>query len=280
MSNRMKDILADTLTEKELELMPNAFDVLGELLIFAEFPSELEKKEKVIGERILKRFKHIKTVLKKTRKFSGIFRLPKMKIIAGRRRKETLYRENGVQLLLHPEKVYFSPRLSTERKRIAELVLPNESVLVMFSGCGVYPAVIAKNAKPKHIVGIEINPAAHTYAGRNVLLNKTENITIFCGDVCKVIPSLHETFDRIIMPLPKSASDFLATTLIVVHPGTIIHLYDFVEQKNFPDESIARIDAIMKEKKQQYSIIHSTLCGQYAPGAYRACIDIRIENLE
>ena len=77
------------------------------------------------------------------------------------------------------EKVYFSPRLATERLRIAKLVKKNESVLVMFSGSGAYPLVIAKNSNPNIIYGIEVNPIAHKYAEQNIFLNKITFIYCF-----------------------------------------------------------------------------------------------------
>src|SRR3989344_7746912 len=139
----LKFYLKDKLTAKELKFAPSSFDVVGDILIFSEFPKELAKKEKIIGETILKNYHHIKTVLKKTKKYSGKFRTPKLKVIAGEKRKETVCRENNVLIKLDVEKVYFSPRMSSERKRIVSFIKPNESVLVMFSGSAPYPLVIA-----------------------------------------------------------------------------------------------------------------------------------------
>ena len=86
---------------------------------------------------------------------------------------------------MNVEKVYFSPRLSEERKRIFQQVKNNETILVMFSGIAVYPIVISKNTKAKAIVGIEINPIAHKYALENLKLNKISNVKLFLDDVKK-----------------------------------------------------------------------------------------------
>ncbi len=168
MKQNLKHLLKGKLTDRELKFMPTSFDIVGDILIFSDFPKELEKKEKFIGECILENFKNIKTILKKTRKYSGKFRTPKLKIIAGEKRKEALYKENNAQIKLNVEKVYFSPRLAGERKRIASLVKEKESVLVMFSGSGIYPIVLGRNSNCKIIYGIEINPIAHKYALYNV----------------------------------------------------------------------------------------------------------------
>ncbi|MBI2647510.1 class I SAM-dependent methyltransferase family protein, partial [Candidatus Woesearchaeota archaeon] len=147
MKQNLKYYLKNNFSKKELKLVPSSFDVIGDILIFSDFPKELLKKEKLIGETILKNYKHIKTVLKKTKKYSGRFRTPKLKVIAGEKRKEAICKENNVLIKLDVEKVYFSPRMASERKRIAGLIRQNESILVMFSGSGIYTLVIAKNTK-------------------------------------------------------------------------------------------------------------------------------------
>ena len=60
----------------------------------------------------------------------------------------------------------------------SNVVKKGEDVLVMFSGSGVYPCVIAKNSKPKSVVEIEINPVAHEYALENLKLNKCSNVVV------------------------------------------------------------------------------------------------------
>src|SRR3989344_8745195 len=131
MKKNLKYYLKGKLSEKELQLVPTSFDVVGDIMIFSEFPKELNKKEKLIGDTILETYPHIKTILKKTRKSSGKFRTARLKVIAGEKRKETTHKENNVFIKLDVEKVYFSPRMSSERKRITDLIKPNESVLVM-----------------------------------------------------------------------------------------------------------------------------------------------------
>ena len=171
MSNRLKDILRKKLSKKELNLVPSSYDIIGNILIFSEFPKQLLKKEKTIGNTIIKNYKNIKSIYKKTKKYSGKYRTLKLKLLAGENNKETIHKENNVRLKLNVEKIYFSPRLSEERKRIFKQVKNNETILVMFSGCGIYPLVISKNTKTKNIIGIEINPTAHKYALENIKLN-------------------------------------------------------------------------------------------------------------
>jgi tRNA (guanine37-N1)-methyltransferase len=182
-----KDFLKEQLTEEEQSHLKTSFDALGTIAII-EVDKELEKKEKIIGNAILESNPAIKTVVKKVGHHGGEFRTQKVKVIAGADTKESIYKENGISLKLNVEEVYFSPRLSTERKRIADLVKPGEDVLVMFSGCAPYPCVLAKNTEAKSIVGIEINPVGHKYGVENIRRNKIDNTILYNGDVRKVLP--------------------------------------------------------------------------------------------
>lgn len=268
---KLKQALKNKLTKKELNLLPSSFDIVGDILIFAEFPKELSKKEKLIGNETLKLMKNINVVCKKAKKYSGKYRLPKLKIIAGEKRKETIYKENNIRLKLNVETVYFSQRLSTERKRINSLVKPKETVLIMFSGCAPYPINIAKNTKAKEIYAIEANPTAHKYAMENVKLNKINNIKLFKGDVKKIMPKLNKKFDRILMPLPKKAETFLGLAISRIKKKGIIHLYMFSEEQKINKKNIYTIIS-----KKRFKILKIVKCGQFSPRTFRICVDFKV----
>jgi len=274
-SGPLKEALKKVLTKKQLALLPSSFDVVGDILIFADFPDELKTREKLIGKTIIRLFKQVRVVCKKTRNYSGTFRLPKLKILAGEKRKKTEHKENNIRLRLNVENVYFSPRSSTERLRIASLVKKRESVLVMFSGCAPFCCVIAKNAGPKEVYGIEINPAAHKFAEENIKINKLNNIQLFNGDVSTVLPALNKKFDRVLMPLPKGAESFLPLAVSAAKKGAVIHFYDFVSEEEFP-ASKDKVKSACKALKKKCKILKLTKCGQFSPRVYRICIDFRI----
>jgi len=276
MSNKLKDILRKKLTKKELNLVPSSFDMIGSIIIFSDFPKELSKKEKVIGNEILKNFKQIKSIFKKTKKYSGRFRTPKLKLVVGENNKETIYKENNIRLKLNVEKVYFSPRLSEERKRIFRQIKNNEAILVMFSGVAVYPLVIAKNSNAKEIYGIETNPIAHKYALENLTLNKINNVKLILGDVKKEIPKLNKKFNRIIMPLPKGAEEFLNLALNKIKRNGIIHFYSFSEENKY-EKIIKIINLECKKKKKECKILKIVKCGHFSPRVNRICVDFKVK---
>jgi tRNA (guanine37-N1)-methyltransferase len=192
----LKKAIEQKLSKKELSALRRAFDITGSIAIL-EIPKELEKKEKLLAETILKIQKNTKTVVKKAGIHATDYRIQRMKHLAGVKTKETIHKEHGIRLKLNVETVYFSPRLANERKRIAKQIKPGESILVMFSGCAPYPCVIAKNTKAKGIIGIELNPTGHKYGLQNIKLNKIRNTKLLQGDVKKMVPKLKQKFDRI-----------------------------------------------------------------------------------
>ena len=186
----LKELLKSKLSEKELEHLRKGFDIIGSIAII-EIPKELVKKEKLIAQTLLESNSVIKTVAKKVGIHKGEFRTQKIKIIAGEKNKEGEYKESGCRFKLNVEKCYFSPRLSHERLRIASQIKEGEEILVMFSGVGPYPIVLAKNSPAKKIIGIELNPIAHKYSIENINLNKIQNkVDVYNSDVKKITPLL------------------------------------------------------------------------------------------
>jgi tRNA (guanine37-N1)-methyltransferase len=237
--------------------IPRSYEVIGDILIFSDFP-----KNKKLAEKYLNN--HIKVITKKSKNFSGKYRLPKLKILAGEKRKTTIHIENQIKLKVNPEKAYFSSKLSSERLRIAKQVKKTEKVLVMFSGIAPFPITIYKHSKPKEIHAIEINPKAHKLAQENLKLNKIKNIYLYKGNVKKVLPKLKK-FDRIVMPAPKNADQFLDLALKHLNKKGIIHLYTFAREEDF------------KELKNKYKKFKPKLkkCGQTSPRIYRVCLDLK-----
>ncbi len=252
------------INERRYKKIPKSFDVVGEILIFTDFPKELKNKEKLVGEYLIKKFKNIKTVAKKSKKYSGKLRTAKLKILAGDKSKETIHKESGLRFKVNPEKVYFSPRSGTERLRIANLVKKDEEVLVMFSGIAPFALVISKHSKAKEIFTIELNKQGHKYTQENIILNKIKNVIPIQGDVRKVTPN--KKFDRIIMPLPSAAESFLNLALKHLKPKGTIHLYKFEKEENFKK---------LKEKYSKKFKVKLVKAGTPAPGKYRVCLDLQ-----
>jgi len=271
----LKEALKGKLNEKEMEMLPRAFDMIGSIAI-AEIPPALKKKEKLIAQTLLNQNRHLSTVLNKAGKFKGRLRTRKLRFLAGKDVRETEYHENGCRFRFNVETSYFSPRLSNDRLEIARQVKKGEKVLVMFSGVAPYPIVIARNSKAKEVYAIELNRVASKYAMKNVLLNKVlDRVHIIQGDVKKKIPEMKGKkilFDRIVMARPQLKEDFLKDALKVSKKNTIIHFYDFLFEEEMPRRALDKI----KKSVKRFKILGWKRCGEIGPRKYRMRVDFRV----
>src|SRR5659263_193684 len=122
-----------------LEQAPGAYELIGDIAIIDQH------EENVLDiANVLLQHKNIRTVFQATSAVSGEFRTRELLFIAGEKKIETLYRENGCRYLLDVSSVYFTPRLSTERMRIAGQVTDQEKIVDMFAGIGPFSILIAK----------------------------------------------------------------------------------------------------------------------------------------
>ncbi|MDI6730097.1 MAG: class I SAM-dependent methyltransferase family protein [Candidatus Altarchaeum sp.] len=277
MKQSLKIFFGKILTDDEIKLMNRSFDVIGDIAII-EIPPELETKKKKIGKAVLN-FKHIKVVAAKAGIFEGEYRTRKLEIIAGENRKETTHTEFGCRYLLNVEEVYFSERLGNERLRIAQQVKEEEKILIMFAGAGPYPVLIARMKKIEKknvdIYAIELNPVGYKYMVENVRLNKV-NVRCILGDVKTKTPKLGMKFNRILMPLPKDAGNFLDTALNAINEGGIIHYYGFSDNKEIFAEEVKKQ---CENLGYDVEISDVVACGAYSPGVNRVCVDLKIKNL-
>lgn len=270
----LKKALAEKLPREALEKLKTSFDIIGDIAIL-EIDEEMIPYEKMMAEFLLDTHKNVETVLKKAGTHKGDFRTQDLQYVAGVDKRETIHKENGVRLKLKVGEVYFSGRLSTERTRIMKLVRKGERILVMFAGCGPYTCVLGKNTQAKEVIGVEWNPEGHKYATENIQLNKIKNAVSYCGNVREVVPQLEGTFDRILMPLPKNAGDFLDVALTKAKKSTIVHMYDFLHEDDF-HIAHEKIESACKTKNLRCKILNTVKCGQHAPRVYRICVDFEI----
>jgi tRNA (guanine37-N1)-methyltransferase len=272
---KLKKRLEESFSASELECLVGAYDMVGDIAIVI-IPRQLESREHLIAEAILKSNRKIKVVAKRAGNYGGEFRTIPLQVLAGENRKETEVTESGIRLLVNPETVYYSVRSGNERRRLASLVEPNESVLVLFSGIAPYPLIISKHSHAKSVVGIEKNPQAHAYGIENLCRNKKQkNIRLYLGDVKEVLPSLVTAFDRVIMPLPTRGEEFLPCVLQVLKPNGSLHFYDMQRPELFGQSAEKIVSACAVENR---TVLSSSIvkCGHCAPRIYRICIDAKI----
>lgn len=266
----LKEALHGKLPAEALERLKTAYDQVGAIAIL-EIDDDLKDYDAVIGETLLSTKPKIRTALAKDSGHEGTYRTQRMRLLAGEDTRIGLHKENGVTLAVDVEEVYFSSRLSTERKRVMGLVTPGERVLVMFSGCGPYTCVLSKNTEASEVIGVEINPKGHELAEENIRRNKLRNAKTYCGDVREVVPGLG-AFDRILMPLPKSAETFLDVALAAAAEKATIHFYAFLHEEEYTTAH-GWIREACERAGVACEILETVRCGQQAPRVYRFCVD-------
>ncbi len=270
----IKELLKEKLSEEELKLVRRSFEIIGDIVII-EIPDKIMHAKNEIVNAILARHKHVKTILRKVGEVSGEFRIAKYEPVYGKKT-ETIVKEHGCRFYVDPTKVYYSVKLSGERERIAKLVREGERVLVMFAGVGPYAIVIAKLAKPSEVVGVELNPVAADYFRKNVVLNKVDNVKVFEGDVRDIVPKLRGKFDRILMPAPYSAEDFVYLLPEKVKSGSWVHYYTF-ESENEEKNLGNKVKELFAKHGMDAKVVKIKKCGSFAPYVNRYVVDVVVE---
>ena len=159
--------------------------------------------------------------------------------------------------------------------RILEQVKDEESVMVMFSGVGVYGIIIAKKQPlVKEIVCIEISPLAFEYMEENIKLNKVEDkITPILGDVKEKCKDWYGRFDRVIMPLPHEAWKYLVDASKCLKNKGTIHMY-LIEKEENVDEKVKEIITEFGKKINKNILYKIQKVLPYAPRTNKYRIDI------
>ncbi|MBW6442248.1 hypothetical protein K0A97_00495 [Patescibacteria group bacterium] len=258
---------------------PRAFDVFGNIAL-VKFPPDFKLKDKKkYAQDLLKKNSYIKTILEKTGKFKGRLRKQETKYLAGEKTKEILHKENNCIFRFNIDTTYFSPRLSNERKEIANFVKKNERVLVMFAGVAPYPIVIAKHSASKEIYSNELNREANKYAKLNIELNKVKDrVFLLPGDIKRVTKNLldkKENFDVIVMPRPQLKDSFLKEAFSLSKKGTRIFYYDFCKREEF-DSVLKKIKTESENSNKKIKILGLKKAGEIAPYRFRVRVDFKI----
>lgn len=276
----LKEALKGKLTEAEFGFLVSSFDSVGNVAII-EIPRELEKKERIIANALLSINPRFVTVAKKAGAHKGRFRAEPLKVLAGKKSLVAVYRESGCEFRIHLGKVFFSPRLGTERLRIAKLIRPGEVVGALFAGVGPFPIVFAKNSQMKKAVAVELNPVAVSDMLFNIEKNKvSEKVVPVLGDVNKVVTGkFRGAFDRICMPMPHGSEDFLDAALAGANPaGCTIHFYAFGPASDPFSLLKERIQSRCREKGLSCRFLLAKKVRSFSKEILQAVIDFRVNQ--
>ena len=276
MTKMLKRVLQDIISEEENKQLISAFDQIGDIII-VRIPDSLISKKQIIGKTLLEQVSTANSVFYQSSPIEGDFRTRQLEIIAGEDKTQTEYKENGCRFIVDVEKAFFSPRLSTERERIAGLVKDKEIVINMFGGVGMFSLLAAKNTACT-VYNIDLNPVAAHLCKENVQINKLKGDVISLnGDATKIInEQLVGKADRVLMLLPERSDEFLESALNGLKNKGIIHYYSHMHADKKQDAAKLSEEHFMSVNKTNAEIITSRNVRPVGPRFYQTVVDVEI----
>jgi tRNA (guanine37-N1)-methyltransferase len=273
------EVLENQLPPYLLASLPRAVDIVGDIAMI-EIPPELKAHESLIGEAVLKTHRNIRTVLAKVGAVSGTYRLREFDIIAGEPRTETVHKEYGCRYHVDVAKVYFSPRLSNEHRRVASLVQEGETVVDLFAGVGPFSVLIAKNHGNAKVYAVDVNPEAIELLKRNIRLNRVQDrVFPILGNARQVIrDKLTGVADRVIMNLPEKAIKFVDAACGATKPaGGTVHFYGFIRLPDTLENMKLRFsEAVEKAGRKVDGFLFTKAIRETAPYEWQTVLDAKI----
>jgi len=274
----LKKALESILSPQESEDLISAFDQIGDIII-VRIPDSLLPKKKLIGETLLNEVKIVRSVFYQASPVEGDFRTRNLEILAGEDKTETEYKEFGCRFRVDVANAFFSPRLSTERERIANLIEDGETMVNMFAGVGMFSIMAAKKKKCT-VYSLDINPVASRLCEKNIELNKLAgNVISINGDTSKIIEErLENKSDRTLMLLPERSDEFLESAIKTTKNGGIIHYYSHIHADKKSDAGKLSEKHYLEVTPVKSKILTSKIVRPVGPRYYQTVVDVKISK--
>lgn len=280
MPHMLKNILSNILSSDEVSQVYSAFDQIGDIVII-KIPNELMPKKKFIADTILAHVKSAKAVFAQVSPVGGDYRVRNLEFIAGENRTITEYKEHGCRFRVDVAKTYFSPRLSTERLRIANMVGEGETIVNMFAGVGTYSILMARMNKTCKVYSIDSNAVAAELCEANAKLNKVQDrVVSIHGDAGEVIKDkLAGQADRVLMPLPESAKEFVDSAVLALKKKGVVHYFIHIRADNKKtSKNLGLQDAHKAFVKYNHIVQQARVVRGVGPRIYQIVADVLVKT--
>jgi tRNA (guanine37-N1)-methyltransferase len=278
---RLRRTLAEDRQSLDFAGVYSAFDIIGDIAIIKP-PSSSNISVAEVADAVMKRHRNVKAVFSQATEVHGNFRLRGLVHVAGENRTFTVHRESNCSFRVDVAKCFFSPRLSGERARIANLVQQGETVVNMFAGVACFSIVIAKHVSGTRIYSIDINPVAVNLMSENVRLNRVYGAVIpILGDAKTVIQDrLRGCADRVLMPLPEKALEYLPFAVSALKPsgGWIhVHMFEHAAKKEDPAEKTrVRLSEALNGLEVKFEAPNVRIVRSTGPNWWQTVADVNI----
>ena len=264
-----------------LARLTKGVDVIGDVAIL-KLSEGFQDEKHQIAESLLDLAPYLGVVLEQTGPVGSQFRTRKLEWLAGEHRTETVHREFDCQYKVNVETTYFSPRLSRERKRIADLVSTGECVVNFFAGVGSFSIMIARHSHPSRIYSIDINPAAVRYHAINNMLNGVrDTIDLICGDANRLVStSFMGRANRVLLPLPELALESLPTARSALkNERGMIHCYVFIDSNRRSEagkQALLKLGPVLQRVGATEETVKAHVVRSVGPCRYQVCLDMHM----
>lgn len=287
MTRMLRAALRGAIGDGEAALAYSSFDQVGHTVI-VRVPDGLRHRRAEIGAALLAAVKPARSVYAQSSDVSGEHRTRGLELIAGVDEPVTVHVEHGFRLEVDVRGAFFSPRLATERQRIAGAVRAGETVLNMFGGVGAF-SVAAAVAAECTVYSVDVNPVA----ARLCEANAARNARRMAGRIVSVLGDAREVAaarfgegagegrlqaDRTLMLLPERSDEFLADAARATADGGTIHYYAHVhadKKAGAPAEAERRFRAASPVRAE---IAGSRVVRAIGPRYYQAAVDAVISK--
>jgi tRNA wybutosine-synthesizing protein 2 len=254
--------------------LPRKWKKIG-TVVTIKVPEELSPYKEIIG-KVYADALGCTTTLNELSGISGVYRKPVVEVIFGSPITETIHVENGIRFMVDPQKIMFSSGNMAERRRMAAISHPKETVVDLFAGIGYFTLPIAVYCKPKNIVACEINPVAYEYLCANVVLNHVSSIVEpRLGDNRQTAPK--DCADRVILGYLHDPQAYLpvAFECLKDHTG-VLHYHALAPVEAIPQQPLTHLKQAALKYGCQVDLLKVTLVKSYAPKINHVVLDVRV----
>ncbi|MFA4826064.1 MAG: class I SAM-dependent methyltransferase family protein [Methanoregula sp.] len=227
----------------------------------------IQERDVAGAQKILASRPSLHTIVFAKGEVSGEYRTREFEVLAGAPTTRTEVIEYGHRFHVDLAAAYFSARLSSERQRILQQTGRNEIVLDMFAGVG--PFAITLAARAALVVASDLNPQAVELMLENIAQNRTRNVIPVLADARRLAGIFPWQFDRIVMNLPLSGTEFLPEAFRLCKAGGTIHFYSLVSEEGEHRECIHGLGG---------EVIAERVVRSYSPGQWHAVYDICVKS--
>jgi tRNA (guanine37-N1)-methyltransferase len=118
----------------------------------------------------------------------------------------------------------------------------------------------------------------------NVLFNKVVGKVVpLLGDAKEVVEKLLQNVaDRVLMPLPEKALDYLNEALIALKPsGGVVHFYAFehaTKKESSVEKAKARVSEKLRKLKAEFDFSFGRVVRTTGPNWYQVVLDIKVAS--